>query len=109
MDIHIARIVLSEAAGDLAFAKYVEGGRREMGLKAIGYGAYLSVLESFQDSIQEKGLLYSNALWDGWSNLATGAVAITVLGETATPKEFLGYALISAGIFLVGRAGSKRK
>jgi multidrug transporter EmrE-like cation transporter len=108
MDSNIARIVLSEALGDLSFAKFVEGGRRNELLKAGGYAAYISVLESFQDSIEKKGLLWSNGMWDGWSNLVTGAVAIGVMGERASPKELLGYALISAGIFLVGSNGSKK-
>jgi multidrug transporter EmrE-like cation transporter len=108
MDSNIARIVLSEALGDLSFAKFVEDGRRNELLKGVGYAAYISVLESFQDSIEKKGLLWSNGMWDGWSNLATGAVAIGVMGERASPKELLGYVLISAGIFLVGSNGSKK-
>ena len=107
MDSRIAQIVLSEALGDLSFAKYVEGGRRNELLKVGGYAAYISVLEAFQNSIDEKGLLWSNGQWDAWSNLATGAVAITFLGEKATPSELLGYGLISVGIFLIGTKGSK--
>ena len=85
----------------------MEGGRRNELLKAGGYAAYISVLEAFQDSIEKKGLLWSNGMWDGWSNLATGAVAITVMGERPSTQELFGYALITAGIFLVGSNGSK--
>ena len=109
MDYHVARIVLSEAVGDLSFAKFIEGGRRDPILKAVGYGAYASTLEAFQDSIEEKGLLYSNGMWDAWSNLATGSLAIVIMGERPTQMELMGYVLISAGIFLVGRNGSKKK
>jgi len=72
-----------------------------------GYAAYISVLESFQDSINEKGLLWTNGQWDAWSNLATGAVAIGIMGEKVTNMELLGYGLISVGIFLIGSTGSK--
>lgn len=107
MDARIAQIVLSETFGDLSFAQYVQDGRQNKALKVIGYGAYASVLEAFQDSIEAKGLLWSNSQWDSWSNLATGAIAIIVMGEKPTQYEMLGYLLISCGIFLIGNNGSK--
>jgi len=108
MDIRIARIVFSEALGDLSFAKFIEGGRKKLLLKAFGYLAYISVLETFQDSIGSKGLLWSNGEWDAWSNLATGLMAILFMGEWVSPIEFVGYAMISIGIYLIGSKGSKK-
>ena len=108
MDIRIARIVISEALGDLSFAKFVNGGRQNILLKLFGYAAYISVLELFQDSIESKGLLWSNGQWDAWSNLATGIVAILFLGEWASPIQLLGYAMITLGIYLIGSHGSRQ-
>ena len=107
MDLKIARIVISEALGNLSFAKFVEGGRQNFLLKAFGYATYVLVLETFQDSIESKGLLWSNGQWDAWSNLATGLVAILFLGEWASPIQLLGYAMITMGIYLIGSKGSR--
>ena len=46
MDLKIARIVISEALGNLSFAKFVEGGRQNFLLKAFGYATYVLVLET---------------------------------------------------------------
>jgi uncharacterized membrane protein len=107
MDSKILQIVLSEALGDLSFAKFVNGGRKNILLKLFGYATYILVLETFQDSIEAKGLLWSNGQWDAWSNLATGLVAILFLEEWASPIQLLGYAMITLGIYLIGSHGSR--
>ncbi len=74
----------------------------------IGYGAYAAVLLLFVQSIKKMGLAWSNTAWDGWSNIATGAVAIFILKEKPKPREWLGILFVSAGLFLLGLDGTKR-
>ncbi len=101
----IAGIVTIEAAGDYQLARYAtEGKWWQLG---SGYAAYAVVLSLFIKAIKDKGLAWANSAWDGWSNLATGAVALLLLGEKPTMKEFLGMVLISAGLFLLGTRGTR--
>jgi multidrug transporter EmrE-like cation transporter len=102
---YIIPIVSIEAFGDFQLAKYVEDNSTTRLL--LGYGAYAGVVSLFIKSIEKKGLAWSNSAWDGWSNLATGAVAIFVLGERPTSRQYLGIVLISAGLFLLD--GDMRK
>jgi len=97
---YIIPIVSIEAFGDYQLAKYVK--TSDTTNLVLGYGSYIFVVNLFIKSIRKQGLGWSNAAWDGWSNLATGAVAFLVLGEKATNSQLVGIALISAGLFLLG-------
>jgi multidrug transporter EmrE-like cation transporter len=102
----IAGIVTIEAFGDYHLARYAtESKWWQIGL---GYGSYAILLSLFIRAIQEKGLAWSNSAWDGWSNLATGLVALLVLKEQPTGTEIIGMALVSAGLFLLGTRGTKK-
>lgn len=100
----IAGIVTIEAAGDYQLARYAKEG--EWWQLGFGYGAYAILLALFIKAIKEKGLAWANTAWDGWSNIATGLIAIVLLGERPTVKELLGMALVSAGLFLLGTRGT---
>lgn len=103
----IAGIVTIEAAGDYQLALYAKESKWwQLGL---GYSAYAILLSMFIKAIKDKGLAWANSAWDGWSNLATGIVAILVLGERPSMKEFFGMLLISAGLFLLGTRGTAVK
>jgi multidrug transporter EmrE-like cation transporter len=100
----IAGIVTIEAFGDYLLALYAkESAWWQLGL---GYGSYAILLSMFIKAIKEKGLAWANSAWDGWSNLATGLVALILLKERPTLKELLGMGLISAGLFLLGTRGT---
>jgi multidrug transporter EmrE-like cation transporter len=100
----IAGMVTVEAVGDYNLARYAKEGRWwQLG---TGYGAYAILLAMFIKAIKEKGLLWANTAWDGWSNIATGLVALVLLGERPTGKELAGIALVSAGLFLLGTRGT---
>ncbi len=101
----IIPIVTIEALGDWGFTKFVEGQRKNLFYKLIGYLSYIGVLEMFQKTIEKKGLSWANAAWDGWSNLATGAVALFIFREKPSFKEFIGMILICVGIFFLGTDG----
>lgn len=102
----ILSIVTVEAFGDWAFAKYVKENRQHPVLKAIGYMCYIALLELFQRAIELNGLVWANTAWDGWSNLATGAVAIFVMNEKPSFKEWIGIVLITIGLFFLGTNGT---
>lgn len=101
----IASVVAIEAIGDWGFTKYIQEGRKNIWYKLLGYISYIGVLEFFQNAIQTHGLSWANSAWDGWSNVATGAVAILGFGEKPSLKEYVGIALISMGIFFLGTDG----
>ena len=89
-----------EAFGDFQLSKYVD--TNDFSHLALGYGSYAIIVWLFVKSIKSKGLAWSNAMWDGTSNLATGLVAIYILGESPTQEQLIGMALVSVGIFLIG-------
>ena len=101
----IASIVTIEALGDWSFTKFVKEGRKNIFYKILGYGCYVGLLELFQGTIEKKGLSWANSAWDGWSNLATGLVAVLIFKEKPSLKEFLGIVLISVGLFFLGMDG----
>ena len=101
----VAGIVTIGAAGDYNLARFAkEGNWWHLG---FGYGAYAIVIAMFIKAIKDKGLAWANTAWDGWSNIATGLVALVLLGERPTLKELLGMVLVSAGLFLLGTRGTK--
>ncbi len=102
---YILPIVSIEALGDWGFTKFVQEGRKHPLYRILGYVCYIGVLELFQKSIAAKGLAWTNSAWDGWSNIATGAVALFIFQEKPSLKEFLGMILISVGILFLGTDG----
>ncbi len=102
----IAGIVSIEAFGDYQLAQYVKEG--EWWQLGLGYGSYAILLSLFIKTIKEKGLGWANSAWDGWSNLATGLVALLILKEKPTAKELIGMAFVSAGLFLLGTRGTAK-
>ncbi len=98
----ILPVVAIEAVGDWSFTKYVQEGQKHIFYKVLGYLSYIGVLELFQKTIQSHGLAWANSAWDGYSNIATGAVALLIFKEKPTWKELFGIALISVGIFFLG-------
>jgi multidrug transporter EmrE-like cation transporter len=102
---YIIPIVSIEALGDWSFTKFIQEGHKNIFYKFLGYICYVGVLELFQKSILTKGLAWTNSAWDGWSNIATGLVALLIFKEKPTLKQFIGIALVSLGIFLLGTDG----
>lgn len=102
---YIIPIVSIEALGDWSFTKFIQEGQKNTFYKLLGYVCYVGVLELFQKSIMAKGLAWTNSAWDGWSNIATGLVALFIFKEKPTPKQFIGIFLVSLGIFLLGTDG----
>lgn len=98
----ILAVVGIEAIGDWSLTKYIQQGRIYLPYKVLGYLCYIGVLELFQNVIQVKGLSWANSAWDGWSNIATGLVALLIFHEKPTIKQFIGMFLISVGIFFLG-------
>jgi multidrug transporter EmrE-like cation transporter len=102
---YILPIVSIEALGDWGFTKFVQEDYKHPWYRVLGYVCYIGVLELFQKSIAKKGLAWTNSAWDGWSNIATGAVALFIFKEKPSLKEFLGIILISVGLLFLGTDG----
>jgi multidrug transporter EmrE-like cation transporter len=102
---YILSIISIEALGNYSFTKFIQDGRTNVFFKLLGYACYIGVLEMFQKSIQLKGLIWTNSAWDGWSNIATGLIALLVFREKPSPKELFGIVLISVGLFFLGTDG----
>ena len=99
---YILPVVAIEAIGDWSFTHYIKEQRKQPLFKLIGYVSYIAILELFQKTIESHGLSWANSAWDGWSNIATGAVALLVFKEKPSKTELLGMALISLGLFFLG-------
>jgi len=105
IDPNILAIVGTEAFADWRLGVYAKTGNQADML--LGYGGYAIAVSFFIKAIRAKGLGWSNSQWDGWSNLASGAVAIFLLKEKPSQKELTGMALISMGLLLLGSEGTK--
>jgi len=104
---YIIPIVLIEAFGDYNLAEFTKtNSATNIGL---GFGSYAAVLLIFIKSIRKMGLGWSNAAWDGWSNLATGLVAVFVLKERPSIMQIWGMILVFLGLMLLGLHGTKAK
>jgi multidrug transporter EmrE-like cation transporter len=101
----ILAIVTIESLGDWSFTKFVEQGRKHVWYKVLGYVCYVGLLELFQKTIETKGLSWANSAWDGYSNIATGLVAILLFKEKPTWTQLIGMILISIGIMFLGTDG----
>ena len=98
-------IVTIEAFGDYHLALYATKGI--IASLLIGYLSYGAALVFFIHSIRTMGLAWSNSSWDGWSNITTNLVAVLALGEKPSNTEYIGMALISLGLLLLGNKGTK--
>ena len=102
---YILPIVLIEAFGDYNLANYVKTNSNvEL---AMGFSSYAAVLLIFIESIRKMGLAWSNTAWDGWSNLATGFVAIFIMKERPTPLQIGGIIIVFIGLAMLGLEGTK--
>lgn len=102
---YIIPIVLIEAFGDYNLAEYVKTNSNvELGMGFASYGAVLLI---FIQSIRTMGLAWSNAAWDGWSNLATGLVAVVILKERPSSMQIGGMLLVFIGLVMLGLHGTK--
>jgi len=105
IDPNIAAIVATEAFGDWRLGLYAKD--NHMLDVLLGYASYFVAVSFFIQSIRTKGLAWSNSQWDAWSNLASGAIAVFLLGEKPSWKELLGMLLIFLGLFFLGSNGTK--
>ena len=100
---YIIPIVGIEAIGDYNLGLYASNNKTENFIN--GLLSYIIILCLFVLSIRNYGLAWSNTAWDGWSTLATSAVAITLLNERPTTREIIGIFLTSIGLIFLGFKG----
>jgi multidrug transporter EmrE-like cation transporter len=104
---YIIPIVGIEAYGDYMLANYAsKGGAQNF---AVGSLSYLILLVLFVGAIKDKGLAWANTAWDGWSTLATSAVAVFALGERPSFIQNLGIIFTVMGLVLLGFDSTAKK
>jgi len=104
---YIIPIVGIEAYGDYMLANYAsKGGAQNF---AAGSLSYLILLVFFVKAIKDKGLVWTNTAWDGWSTLATSAVAVFALGERPSFIQVLGIIFTVLGLVLLGLDSTAKK
>jgi multidrug transporter EmrE-like cation transporter len=104
---YIIPIVGIEAYGDYMLAQYATKG--DIQNFVVGSTSYFVLLILFVKAIKDKGLAWSNTAWDGWSTLATSAVAVFALGERPSFTQMVGIAFTVLGLVLLGLDSTAKK
>lgn len=96
----IGALCLAEIVGDFGFKAFANnGGIRNFATGSVGY---LGVVFFLIKSLQGSTVLLVNAAWDAMSALIESAAAMFILGERfADPTQYIGLALIIAGLFFL--------
>jgi len=96
----ITMLSLVEIYGDFSLRFYAQTNKLVYLLNGIA--GYIGVVYFLVQSLRLKNVLYVNGMWDGISGLIESAAAYVFLGDRLNkPKEYLGLALIVAGIFFL--------
>lgn len=102
----VASLTLVELLGDSAMKMAADLGLNKLNntvplLTGMASYALLSIIIYTSDSL---GLLWgvSNSYWNAINNLVTPLVFMLWFGETYTAMQWVGFAVISFGILLVG-------
>lgn len=66
------------------------------------FGGYNLLAVTLFQALKNNPLALTNSWWDGISNIMTLFLGLVVFGETITPREGFGAALITVGLFLIG-------
>jgi multidrug transporter EmrE-like cation transporter len=103
----IFAISMAEIIGDTEFKFYARSGN-PMNF-TLGIAGYAAVIYFLIKSLKVANILYVNGMWDGMSALLETLFAIIILKETLnTQYQYIGIALIVAGIYLLHMGGIKK-
>lgn len=93
-----------QGAALLTLIELVGDSGAKIGNPLMAYGGYNALAYTLTKLLKSNGLIITNSLWDGLSNVMTTTLGL-FFGEVPTPREWVGIGLISAGIFIL-RASS---
>jgi len=102
----IASLVLIELAGDCSLkvaADYANIGKPYLLPLAVGLISY-ALIGGIIYSSDRSGAMWgiSNSYWNAFNNLVTPLVFMLVFGEVYSATQWVGFAVISLGILIVG-------
>lgn len=90
-----------QGAALLTLIELVGDSGAKIGNPLMTYGGYNALGYTLTRLLKSNGLIVTNSLWDGLSNIMTTTLGL-FFGEVPTFREWIGVILISAGIFALG-------
>jgi multidrug transporter EmrE-like cation transporter len=87
-----------ETFADYCLKKYAQTDRLEY--ISGGLTGYSAIIYVFQRALRKEKLGRVNAFWNAFTSVSNVVVGMS-LGETYEPKQIVGFAIISVGIFLI--------
>lgn len=87
-----------ETFADYCLKRYAQTDRLEY--ISGGLGGYSALIYVFQRALRKEKLGRVNAFWNAFTTVSNVAVGMS-LGESYEPKQLIGFALISIGVFLI--------
>lgn len=70
------------------------------GYRLIGYGGYLAIANILQSTIPDKGVAWTNNMWNAGTSLVETALGV-MDGEELSNQQLAGVAFIMIGIVLL--------
>jgi multidrug transporter EmrE-like cation transporter len=96
---NILLLTIAELIGDTGYKYAAE---KSTSYLPAGISGYIGVQYYLYESLKEKNLLYTNAVWNAYNTVLESAWCYFYLGERLKDgKEYLGLGLIIAGLFLI--------
>ena len=89
-----------QGAALLTLIELVGDSGAKIGNPLMTYGGYNALGYTLTQLLKSNGLIITNSLWDGLSNVMTTTLGL-FFGEVPTRWEWVGIALISTGIFVL--------
>jgi multidrug transporter EmrE-like cation transporter len=97
---------LSEIVGDFGFKNVARLGFGNVQGWVAGISGYIGVIYYLIRSLRVGNVTYVNGMWDGVSAILETAAAFFIFGERMNSwTQYLGLALIIAGIFILKSGG----
>lgn len=90
-----------QGAALLTLIELVGDSGAKIGNPLMTYGGYNALGYTLTQLLKSNGLIVTNSLWDGLSNIMTTTLGL-FFGEVPTAREWVGVVLISVGIFILG-------
>jgi len=67
----------------------------------VTYGSYMALAWTLQKVLPQNSIAVTNAYWNAMTNVTHVLIGSLAFGETLSSRDYLGIALITAGILLL--------
>ncbi len=67
----------------------------------VTYGSYIALAFTLQKVLPRNSIAITNAYWNAMTNVTHTLIGSIAFGETLSSRDYLGIALITAGILLL--------